>query len=169
MSTQPVRKSSKISRRTRVSAGLLLFRRKGRALQVLLAHPGGPFFARKDEDVWTIPKGEAEPGEDLLQSAQREFLEETGLSLPAAQCFIPLGSIQQKGGKTVHAWGVESDLAEPLQVRSNTVELEWPPHSGKLKSFPEIDQVKFFSEEMARRKMKPAQAAFLDRLREHLD
>ena len=164
-----MRKSLKNSRRTRVSAGLLLFRRKGCAFAVLLVHPGGPFFAGKDEGAWTIPKGEAAPGEDLLQRAQTEFLEETGLGLPSASCFIPLGSIQQKGGKNVHAWAVESDLAEPLPVKSNTFELEWPPRSGKLKSFPEIDQVKFFFEEMARRKMNPAQTAFLDRLREHLD
>jgi predicted NUDIX family NTP pyrophosphohydrolase len=152
-----------------VSAGILLFRKKDRTFEVLLAHPGGPFFSGKDEGVWTIPKGEAAPGEDLLQRAQIEFQEEVGVALPGQARFLPLGSIAQKGGKTVHAWAAEINLAGPLEVRSNTFKLEWPPRSGKWQSFPEIDQANFFSDEMARRKINPAQTAFLDRLREHLD
>jgi predicted NUDIX family NTP pyrophosphohydrolase len=154
-------------KRSRVSAGLLMFRRRGDIIEVLLAHPGGPFFAKKDEGVWTIPKGEAEPGEDLLSRARLEFEEEIGF--PASGDWIPVGSIQQKGGKTVHAWAFEGDLPEAFEVESNTFQLEWPPHSGKFKEFPEVDRAKFFSDEPARCKIKPAQLPFLDRLRDALD
>jgi predicted NUDIX family NTP pyrophosphohydrolase len=149
------------------SAGLLMFRRKTGALEVLLAHPGGPFFARKDEGVWTIPKGEAAPGEDLLTRARKEFEEELGIQ-PTGH-FFSLGSIKQKGGKTVYAWAFEGDLPDSFACKSNTFEMEWPPHSGKLTKFPEIDRAKFFLEKEARQKINPAQAEFLDRLAEILN
>jgi predicted NUDIX family NTP pyrophosphohydrolase len=139
-----------------------MFRRKGGALEMLLVHPGGPFFVRKDEGAWTIPKGEALPGEDLLAHAQIEFEEELGIR-PSGK-WVELGSIKQKGGKTVYGWAFEGDLPESFQLKSNTFEIEWPPRSGKLKQFPEIDRAEFFVEEIARRKMNPAQAPFLDRL-----
>jgi predicted NUDIX family NTP pyrophosphohydrolase len=160
-------KSSKSRARSKTSAGLLMFRGKGSALEVLLVHPGGPFFAKKDEGAWTIPKGEASPEEDLLTRAQIEFEEELGIK-PSGN-WIQLGSIRQKGGKIVHAWAFAGDLPETFQLRSNTFEMEWPPHSGKLKEFPEIDRAEFFTEEVAGRKINPAQAVFLDRLRVALD
>src|SRR4029077_14220977 len=120
------------------SAGLLMFRRNGDDLDVLLAHPGGPFFVKKDDGVWTIPKGEAAPGEDLLDRARIEFEEEIGLR-PVGD-WLPLGSIKQKGGKTVHAWAFEGDLPEGFQPKSNLFEIEWPPRSGKLETFPEVDR-----------------------------
>jgi predicted NUDIX family NTP pyrophosphohydrolase len=157
-----MQESSK-SQRSSVSAGLLMFRRKNDKLEVLLVHPGGPFFQRKDDGAWTIPKGEAAPGEDLLARAQIEFEEELGIR-PHGN-WIELGSIKQKGGKTVHAWAFEGDLPESFILKSNTFEIEWPPRSGTLKQFPEIDRAEFFGEEIARRKMNPAQVPFLDRLR----
>ena len=144
-----------------------MFRQTHGALEVLLVHPGGPFFAKKDDGVWTIPKGEAAPGEDLLMRAQIEFEEELGIQ-PAGD-WIPLGWIKQKGGKIVHAWAFEGALLEWFKLKSNMFELEWPPRSGKLKKFPEIDQAVFFSEELARRKINPAQVPFLDRLRAALN
>jgi predicted NUDIX family NTP pyrophosphohydrolase len=143
-----------------------MFRGRGGKLEVLLVHPGGPFFARKDEKAWTIPKGEAEPDEDLLERAQTEFAEELGIKPTGS--WIPLGSIKQKGGKIVHAWAFEGDLPETFQLKSNTFELEWPPRSGKLTRFPEIDRAEFFAEKIARSKINPAQVPFLDRLREQL-
>jgi predicted NUDIX family NTP pyrophosphohydrolase len=151
------------SPRSRTSAGLLMFRRRNNQLEVLLAHPGGPFFTRKDDGVWTIPKGEAAPGEDLLTRAQIEFEEEVGFR-PRGE-WIGLGSIKQKGGKIVHAWAFEGDLPESFECKSNLFEMEWPPRSGRRKKFPEVDQACFFSEEVARRKIKPAQTLLLDRLR----
>ena len=142
-----------------------MFRRRNNELEVLLAHPGGPFFARKDDGVWTIPKGEAAPGEDLLTRAQIEFEEEVGFRPESVRGWIELGSIIQKGGKTVHAWGFEGDLPEGFESKSNLFEMEWPPRSGKLKEFPEIDRAEFFTEGVARRKIKPTQVPFLDRLR----
>jgi len=153
------------SSRSRISAGLLMFRRRNNELEVLLAHPGGPFFARKDHGAWTIPKGEAAPGEDLLTRAQIEFEEEVGFRPKTLRGWIELGSIKQKGGKIVHGWAFEGDLPEPFEVKSNLFEMEWPPRSGKLKEFPEIDRAEFFTEEIARQKMKAAQIPFLDRLR----
>lgn len=152
----------KKQRRSRVSAGLLIFRRNN-IIEFLLAHPGGPFFARKDDGVWTIPKGEASPGEDLLTRGRIEVEEELGIK-PSGN-WIPLGSIKQKGGKTVHAWAVEGDLPEQFELKSNLFEIEWPPRSGKFKEFPEIDRAEFFPEQIARRKINPAQIPFLDRLR----
>jgi len=150
------------SPRGRVSAGLLMFRRSNNEFEVLLVHPGGPFFARKDDGAWTIPKGEAAPGEDLLMRAQIEFEEELGFQ-PRGE-WIELGSIKQKGGKTVHAWAFEGDLPDSFKLKSNVFEMEWPPRSGKLQKFPEIDRAEFFRGEIARRKINQAQTLFLDRL-----
>jgi predicted NUDIX family NTP pyrophosphohydrolase len=161
----PMHKSEK-SARSNTSAGLLMFRRKGSALEVLLVHPGGPFFRNKDEGAWSIPKGEAVSGEDLLSRAQTEFEEELGIRLSAD--WIPLGSVKQKGGKTVHAWAFEGDLPAGFELKSNVFEIEWPPRSGKRNKFPEIDQAAFFPEELAEKKINPAQALFLIRLREAL-
>ena len=150
--------------RSRISAGLLMFRRRNNQVEVLLAHPGGPFFARKDDGVWTIPKGEAASGEDLLARAQIEFEEEVGLRPEGVLDWIALGWIKQKGGKIVHAWAFEGDLPESFEPKSNLFEMEWPPRSGKHKMFPEVDQARFFSDEVARRKIKSTQVPFLDRL-----
>ena len=146
------------------SAGLLMFRRKQDALEVLLVHPGGPFFRKKDEGYWTIPKGEAGEGEDLRARAKIEFEEELGFT--PAENWIELGSVKQKGGKTVHAWAFEGDLPSDFKLGSNTFEIEWPPRSGKTQAFPEIDQASFFPLERARSKINQAQVAFLDRLKE---
>jgi predicted NUDIX family NTP pyrophosphohydrolase len=156
------------SSRSRISAGLLMFRRRNNELEVLLAHPGGPFFTRKDDGAWTIPKGEAAPGEDLLTRAQIEFEEEVGFRPKTVRDYIELGSIIQKGGKTVHGWAFEGDLPESFEPKSNLFEIEWPPGSGKLKEFPEIDRAEFFTEAIALQKMKPTQIPFLDRLRRAL-
>ena len=142
-----------------------MFRRRSNELEVLLAHPGGPFFTRKDDGAWTIPKGEAAPGEDLLTRAQIEFEEEVGFRPESFQGWIELGSIKQKGGKIVHAWAFEGDLPESFEVKSNLFEMEWPPGSGRRQSFPEVDQATFFTESVARRKIKQAQVPLLDRLR----
>jgi predicted NUDIX family NTP pyrophosphohydrolase len=151
------------SSRGRVSAGLLMFRRKSGGCEVLLVHPGGPFFANKDDGAWTIPKGEPAPGEDLLTRAQIEFQEELGIQ-PRGN-WIPLGSIKQKGGKIVHAWAFEGDFDDAFKLKSNAFEMEWPPRSGKMKQFFEVDRAEFFAEETARRKINPAQVVLLDRLR----
>jgi len=124
-----------------ISAGLLAFRRRAE-IEVLLAHPGGPFWAKKDEGVWTIPKGLVEGGADLLATARREFTEET--NLVAASELIPLAPVKQKSGKIVHAWAFEADF-DLAKFASNTFEIEWPPNSGKRKSFPEIDRVGYFT------------------------
>jgi predicted NUDIX family NTP pyrophosphohydrolase len=146
----------------RVSGGILLFRRTAGGFEVLLAHPGGPYFKDRDEGHWTIPKGEPEPDEALVDAATREYAEETGLSLPAVP-LIELGSITQKGGKVVHAWAAEGDL-RPELAQSNTIEIEWPPRSGRMQVFPEIDRVAWFAPAEARRRMKEAQIPLLDRL-----
>src|SRR4029077_7501978 len=125
------------SPRTRISAGLLMFRRKRGAFEVLLAHPGGPFFTRKDDGAWTIPKGEAAPGEDVLTRAQNEFEEEVGFRPESFQSWIELGSIKQNGGKIVTPWGFEGDLPSSFELKSNLFEMEWPPRSGRRQSFPE--------------------------------
>jgi predicted NUDIX family NTP pyrophosphohydrolase len=151
----------------RISSGILLFRRPGGRLEVLLAHPGGPFFARKDEGHWTVPKGEVDPGEELFAVGRREFEEETGQPLPDGPS-RELGSIVQKGGKLVHAWAVEGDL-DPGAGVSNTVELEWPPGSGRRQTFPEIDRVAWFEPDEARRRIKATQIPFIDRLEAELD
>ncbi len=136
-------------------------------LQILLVHPGGPFFQNKDEGAWSIPKGEASPGEDLLTRAITEFEEELGIKAEGA--FFALGSIKQKGGKTVHAWAWEGDLPAGFSLRSNSFEMEWPPHSGRRQSFPEVDRAEFFSTDEAWHKINPAQTEFLDRLASRLN
>jgi predicted NUDIX family NTP pyrophosphohydrolase len=131
-------------------------------VQVFLAHPGGPFFVRKDDGAWTIPKGELEAGEDALTCARREFEEETGLR-PEATQYLPLGEVTQRGGKHVQAWAFAGEWGE-RELKSNSFEMAWPPRSGRLQSFPEIDRVAFFSIAQARQKLNPAQVAWLDRL-----
>jgi predicted NUDIX family NTP pyrophosphohydrolase len=145
-----------------VSAGILLYRRGDVGLEVLLAHPGGPYFAGRDRGAWSIPKGEVEPGEELVAVALREFAEETGHVLGTAR-LIPLGSIRQKGGKLVHAWAVEGDL-DPAAVVSNTFRLEWPPRSGLYRDEPEVDRVAWLTPAAARAAIKEAQIPFIDRL-----
>lgn len=146
----------------RVSAGVLLYRRRDGRLEVLLAHPGGPFFERRDLGEWSIPKGEPDADEALEAAAQREFQEETGHAVPGGPR-LELSTITQKGGKVVHAWAVEGDL-DPASARSVTFELEWPPRSGRRASFPEVDRVEWFSLGEARRRIKATQIPLLDRL-----
>ena len=141
---------------------MLMYRMRGDQPEVLLAHPGGPLFAKKDDGHWTIPKGEVEPGEDLLEAAVREFTEETGVA-PSGE-FVELGSVRQKGGKIVHAWAFRGDWDDSQPFRSNTFDLEWPPRSGRIQSFSEIDRVEFFPIPEGRGKLKEAQHPFLDRL-----
>ena len=143
-----------------------MFRRKNNSLEFLLVHPGGPFWKNKDDGAWTIPKGEAAGDEDLLTRAQIEFEEELGFKPSGA--WIPLGAIKQKGGKTVRGWAFEGDLPKDFELKSNTFELEWPPRSQKFAQFPEVDRAEFFPDELARRKINPAQVPFLDRLRDLL-
>ena len=145
----------------RISAGLLMYRIKEGAIEVLLAHPGGPCFVNKDEGAWSIPKGEPDADEDLLLTAQREFEEETGLK-PSGP-FIPLNPIQQKGGKIVHAWAFEGDC-DPNAIKSNTFTIEWPPKSGRQMEFPEIDRAEFFDLITAKRKIKARQWALVEEL-----
>ncbi len=146
------------------SAGVLLFRRAGRKLEVLLAHPGGPFWKNKDDGAWSIPKGEYRDDEDPLAAAKREFAEETGLS-PSGD-FLPLGEVRQPGGKVVTAWAMEGDF-DAANLRSNTFSMPWPPGSGKLQEFPEIDRAEWFPLEVARRKILKGQAELLDRLAQY--
>ena len=153
-----------MTKRSNVSAGLLMFRRQNNLAEFLLVHPGGPLWKNKDEGAWSVPKGEVQPGEDLLTRAQIEFEEEIGFK--ARGDWIPLGSIKQKNGKTVHAWAFEGDLPEPFELRSNTFQLEWPPRSKRFAEFPEVDCAEFFSEEVAKRKINPAQIPFLQRVRD---
>jgi len=143
------------------SAGLLLYRRKGGAVEVLLVHPGGPFFSKKDDGAWTIPKGVCEPGEDALAAARREFKEETGMA-PAGE-FIPLGKFRQSSSKIVLAWAVEGEF-DATKLASNMFSLEWPPRSGRVREFPEIDRAGWFSPAEARRKILKGQAPILDAL-----
>lgn len=147
------------------SAGLLLYRRQGDTVEVFLAHPGGPFWKNRDLGVWTIPKGLVEPGEEPLAAACREFAEETGIE-PTGP-FLPLGSVKQKGGKTVEAWAFAGD-ADPDAVCCNTFRMEWPPRSGKFIEVPEIDRCGWFDPQTAKSKLNPAQAEFVDRLLETL-
>jgi predicted NUDIX family NTP pyrophosphohydrolase len=145
----------------RVSAGLLMYRIHDGTLQMLLAHPGGPFFKNKDDGAWSIPKGEIEPSEDLLEAAKREFEEETGVTPHGP--FIALTPIKQKGGKIVHAWAFKGDCDTNATV-SNTFTMEWPPKSGQQMEFPEIDRADFFDVAAARRKIKAAQEALIEEL-----
>lgn len=152
-----------MSRRSEVSAGILAFRRKP-TLELLLAHPGGPYWRNKDEGAWSIPKGNVESG-NLLTCARREFIEETGLT-PAGP-FIALTPLRQKSGKTVHAFAMEADF-DLSAFSSNQFELEWPPRSGKKQNFPEIDRIAYFGVPRARRKILAGQRAFIDQLILHL-
>jgi predicted NUDIX family NTP pyrophosphohydrolase len=146
----------------RRSAGILLYRRAGAGtVELLLAHPGGPIFAKRDEGVWSIPKGEIDPGEDPWDVARREFEEETGHAAPAGPA-IELGEITQKGGKVVVAWALEGDL-DPANAHSNTFPFQWPPRSGRYITIPEIDRVAWFAPDDARRKLKDTQHPFIDR------
>ncbi len=147
------------------SAGLLLFRERASGLEVLLAHPGGPFWARKDDGAWSIPKGEIEEGEDPLRAAQRECQEEIGLAVAGG--LLPLAPVRQANGKTVHAWAVETDF-DPALLRSNTFSLEWPPKSGRQQEFPEVDRAAWFGIDAARRKILPGQTPLLDELIDRL-
>ena len=145
----------------RISAGLLMYRRRDGALEVFLVHPGGPFWARKDAGAWSIPKGEIDPEEDHLAAAKREFTEETGLQ--ADGNFLPLTPIRQSGGKVVHALALEGDC-DADAIRSNSFEIEWPPRSGQQRSFPEVDRAAWFSVDEARQKINPAQIPLLEEL-----
>ena len=147
------------------SAGLLLFRRTPRGLEVLLAHPGGPFWAGRDAGAWTIPKGAVESGEEVLDAAKREFVEETGITPNPP--FIPLGFIKQKAGKTVNAWAWEGD-ADPRTITSNTTKTEWPRGSGEWVTYPEIDRCAWFDAGTAKQKINSAQAELIDRLEAEL-
>jgi predicted NUDIX family NTP pyrophosphohydrolase len=157
------------------SAGLLLYRERtdgtpegaAAGLEVLLVHPGGPFWFNKDDGAWTIPKGLIDEGEDPLAAARREFAEETGAAPPEGEA-LPLEPLRQPGGKIVHAWAVRSGDFDPATLRSNTFTLEWPPKSGKQVTFPEIDRAAWFTLDAARRKILKGQAGFLDQLERRL-
>jgi predicted NUDIX family NTP pyrophosphohydrolase len=148
------------------SAGIVLHRDGVAGLEVLLVHPGGPFWAKKDLGAWSIPKGEYEPGEDPLACALREFEEETGTRLNAVE-LVELGTIRQKAGKEVTAWAARGDL-DAAAVRSNTFTMQWPPRSGRTQEFPEIDRAEWFALDAARAKLVPAQAELIDRLAERV-
>ena len=147
----------------RTSAGIVLFRRRDGVVEVLLVHPGGPFFGHKDLGNWSIPKGEVDPGDkDHQAAARREFLEEVGHPVPTGP-LIDLGSISQKSGKIVYAWAVGGDI-DTATMSSNFIELQWPPFSGRKKRFPEVDKWVYYGPEEARLRIKPTQAPLLDRL-----
>jgi predicted NUDIX family NTP pyrophosphohydrolase len=143
------------------SAGILMYRRQGDDILLLLVHPGGPFWSKKDLGSWSIPKGEYAPAEDALAAARREFAEETGY-LPEGE-FHPLGEVAQSGGKQVIAWAVSGNF-DPQKLRSNRFEMEWPPRSGRMQSFPEIDRAAWFTPQEARERLLPAQVTLVDRL-----
>jgi predicted NUDIX family NTP pyrophosphohydrolase len=151
------------------SAGLLLYRCRQGALEVFLVHPGGPFWAHRDIGAWTLPKGEWQPGEELLATAQREFQEETGFVQPSSEPddYLPLGTIRQLSGKLVYGWAAEGDC-DPRALASNLTEVEYPPRSGRRLSIPEVDRGAWFTLAQAREKILPAQALFLTRLEETL-
>jgi predicted NUDIX family NTP pyrophosphohydrolase len=153
---------------TKRSAGILLFRVNGAGPEFLLVHPGGPFWKKRDEGAWSIPKGQIEDGEVPRDCALRELAEELGAPPELApQELIELGSVRQRAGKVVEAWAAEAEF-DPATLASNTFSLEWPPRSGKEQEFPEVDRAEWFGVEQARRKILPAQADFLDRVLEHL-
>jgi predicted NUDIX family NTP pyrophosphohydrolase len=145
----------------KISAGLIMYRRCDEHLQVLLVHPGGPFWAKKDLGVWSIPKGEVRAGEEPFSTAKREFEEELGIS--ATGDFVPLGTVTQKSGKAVHAWAFEGSC-DPSALHSNTFSMEWPPRSGTQQRFPEVDQASFFSVNEAKEKLNAAQVELVNRL-----
>ena len=150
----------------KTSAGLLMFRRGSEGVEVFLVHPGGPFWARKEEGAWSIPKGEYTPGEDPFESARREFQEETGFE--AGGDFIPLTPRKQPSGKIVNAWAFEGD-GDASAIKSNTFSMEWPPRSGKKQEFPEVDRAGWFTIQAAKEKILKGQAPFLDELNEILE
>jgi predicted NUDIX family NTP pyrophosphohydrolase len=147
------------------SAGILMYRRQANETEVFLVHPGGPFWAKKDLGAWSVPKGEYLPGEDPLTVARREFLEETGLEIGGE--FLPLGEEKQPGGKLVSVWALEGDC-NPSALKSNTFQMEWPPRSGRMAEFPEVDRWEWFSLDEARKRILPGQKIFLDRLEQFL-
>jgi predicted NUDIX family NTP pyrophosphohydrolase len=147
------------------TAGLLLYRRRGE-LEIFLVHPGGPFWAKKDFGAWSLPKGQIDEGEDPLQTAKREFTEETGF--PIDGDFRPLEPVKQSGGKVVHAWAIEADC-DPAQLRSNLFSMEWPPKSGKTQEFPEVDRGAWFNLPEARKRILAAQRGFIEQLVALLD
>jgi predicted NUDIX family NTP pyrophosphohydrolase len=147
------------------SAGILMYRRVGSQLEVLLVHPGGPYWRHKDEGAWSIPKGEMDADEDAQDAARREFTEETGIALPGP--LEPLGEIRQRGGKRVLAFAVAGDI-DAHAIKSNSFEIEWPPKTGKMQAFPEIDRAEWFELPTARAKILESQRPLLDRLAEHL-
>ena len=151
------------SARSRTSAGLLLYRRRDGLLEVLLVHPGGPVWARRDDGAWSIPKGEYGADEEPLAAARREFAEELGSPAPEAGEVADLGEVRQKSGKRVRAWALTGDL-DVTRVASNTFEMEWPPRSGRMQTFPEVDRAQWFALPDAREKVNGAQAELLDRL-----
>ncbi len=144
------------------SAGLLMYRRVGAAVEVLLVHPGGPYWAKKDNGAWSIPKGEYDPGEDPLAAARREFAEELGVLAPKGD-YVDLGTVTQSGRKMVAAFAVAGDF-DPARLKSNVFETEWPPRSGRMQCFPEVDRAAWFAPEAARTKILAAQIPFIDRL-----
>ena len=156
-----------LSSRSRVSAGILLYRRVDEGVEVLLGHPGGPYFEGKDAGAWSIPKGQAEDGEALLAVAKREFGEETGHVVGSSARLLELGSVRQSGGKTVYAWALEGAM-DPAEARSNTFQMEWPPRSGLFIEVPEVDRVAWFAPAEARVAMNQAQLPLLDTLLERL-
>ena len=151
---------------TKQSAGLLMYRKRGGTLQVLLVHPGGPFWAKKDLGSWSIPKGEFSQDEDALKAARREFEEETGF-LPTGR-FIRLDAIKQPSGKLIHAWAFEGDL-DARKIKSNTFSIEWPPNSGKQREFPEVDRAEWLAIETAKEKIIKGQVGFIEELQRVLD
>lgn len=150
-----------------ISAGLLMYRWNQENLEVLLCHPGGPLYEGKDNGFWGIAKGNVEAGETILQGAFREFTEETGLK-PCSSELISLGRITEKGGKIVYAWAFQGDCDTERSVQSNLFQMEWPPRSGKIQSFPEVDQLQFFTPDAARSKIECIQKQFIERLEKHL-
>src|SRR4051794_11916367 len=143
---------------TKQSAGLLVYRKRSSTIEVLLVHPGGPFWINKDLGAWSIPKGEFSENEIPLEVAKREFLEEIGATIDGE--FLPLSPVKQRGGKVIYAWAVEADL-DVSQVKSNTFTIEWPPRSGKLQEFPEVDRAEWFEMDMASQKINKAQSELL--------
>jgi predicted NUDIX family NTP pyrophosphohydrolase len=156
-----------LSGRSARSAGILLYRRRDDRLEVLLVHPGGPLWARRDAGVWSIPKGEYGDDEEPLAAARREFAEELGMPAPDGEA-LDLGEIRQKSGKRVRAWALAGDL-DADQVQSNTFAMQWPPRSGRTQEFPEVDRAQWFGWAEAREKLNPAQVEFLDRLSDILE
>jgi predicted NUDIX family NTP pyrophosphohydrolase len=154
-----------VTRTHKQSAGVLVYRKREGKLEVLLAHPGGPVFRRRDAGAWTIPKGEIEPGEEPLAAAQRELLEETGFRFDGP--FVPLGSVKQKNGKVVHAWACEGSV-DPATLKSALFRMQWPPRSGAFPEFPELDRAEYFDVETAREKLNTAQHELVVRLVERL-